>query len=100
MSFSSLLKLFFKHQKKDEVQPFYDLLTISMTSSSLATRLKSLAGCSLSMPGLDLVYTVAVFTVAGSREEAARCVYAKYASISLHISNYESERQRGNSPPM
>lgn len=47
------------------------------------------------MPGLDRVDTVA-----GFNEEAARCVYAKYASISLHISNCESEWQRGNSPPV
>lgn len=41
-----------------------------------------------------------VDAVAGSNEESARCEYAKYASIFLHISNSESEWQQGNSPPM
>lgn len=43
-------------------------------------------GCRLLVPGFDLVDTFA-----GSNEEAARCVYARYASISFHISNSESE---------
>lgn len=95
-------------QQNMSVKPNGTLLFIQVTLKALKTLIKSsyFTTCLISdvntyqqvggggfkcrwpwaVPGLDCVYTVA-----GFNEEAATCVHAKYASISLYMTKSESE---------